>query len=143
MMNSHIISLPTLKNKIKMPLKMKILSTVAPKDYNKDVDGKLHQVHINVIGLFNSTSMLWTYYVVSTIDNNRLMTNDIKDFSNTYNSYTTLSVSSIRSDGMKFDKVEDADKYINEFKMRWEYATNDTLQEIRDQKLKTLTGEKS
>lgn len=122
-----------------MALKMKILSSVSPKDYTKEINGKVHQVFLNVIGVFESTSMLWRYYVVSTIDNNRLMTNDIKAFSSNYNSCISLSVDNIICDGKKFDKVEEAEKYINDFKIRWEYATNDTLQEMREQKLKSLT----
>jgi hypothetical protein len=120
---------------------MKILNTVEPKDYTKKIGNKNHQVYLNVVGIFDSVSMNWKYYVISTVDNYKIMTNDIKDFQNG-STYCETDIYHISSKGRFFSTQEEAEQYINEFKMRWEYATNDTLQEIRDQKLKSLTDEK-
>ena len=38
--------------------------------------------------------------------------------------------------------MDSAKKYIDDFKIKWETGSNNTIQEVRDQKLKELTDER-
>jgi hypothetical protein len=69
------------------------------------------------------------------------ITNDLKD-GGYETPINTLTIDSIKRYGIKFDSQDDAKKYILDFEMKWESGSNNTIQEIRDKKLKELTDEK-
>ncbi len=54
---------------------------------------------------------------------------------------TMFTIENILLHAKKFDVMEDAKKYIDDFKIKWETGSNNTIQEVRDQKLKELTDE--
>lgn len=117
-----------------MSLRYKTLYSVDPADLMKSN----LQVHLQVIGLFDTHKVIWTYHVVSIIKNVGILqfTDDI-----CLCSYNFSSADNVKLYGMKFEDIESAKKYIDDFKIKWETGSNNTTQEIRDQKLKELTDE--
>ena len=98
--------------------------------YNNDVE-------LKVVGLFDSVKVHWTYYLVSFVSANGsdYLTNELKDINSPTGNFT---VDNIRVFGIKFDSPEDAEKYMLDFEVKWRTGSNNTMQEVRDQKLKEL-----
>ena len=114
-------------------LRSKILYSVDPKDYLY----LSQQVSLKVIGLFDSIKVHWNYYATSTIvdksTNNLKITPDLKSTPT-----VACDTSNLQSYGIKFSTPEEAKKYIDDFKTKWESSSNNTIQEERDKKLKEL-----
>lgn len=117
-------------------LRSKILYSVDPKDYL--YNGQ--QVSLKVIGLFDSIKVHWAYYstsiIVDKLTNNLKITPDLK--STSAGGSILCDVNSLQSYGIKFSTPEEAKKYIDDFKTKWESSSNNTIQEERDKKLKEL-----
>ena len=114
-----------------MALRHKILYSLDPVGLTK----YNLQVQLNVIGIFNTYKVHWDYYAASTITtsmNEMQLTDDICSGNFIFN------IEKIKFSAIKFDDIEDAKKYIDDFKIKWETASNNTIQETRDQKLKEL-----
>lgn len=117
-----------------MAFRHKILYSVNPDGLIKDNT----QVQLKVFGIFDTYKVIWKYYTVSVISIGNLyqFTDDI--CSKNY----ACTIESIESYAKKFDDIEGAKKYVDDFKLKWETGSNNTIQEVRDQKLKELTDEK-
>ena len=108
-------------------IKGKFLHTNMIKDYQKGgVD-----IQFSVYGLFDTEKVLWTYRVISHIPDGKgfRLTGDICGYDN------PGTLDTIKNYGKKFDTKEDGVQYIQEFKDKWEYGSNDTRQEKRDKKI--------
>lgn len=122
-------------------IRFKELSKCDPKDLHSTMDGAVSDISLRVVGLFDTIKMLWTYHVVSTgtWGGKTQLTGDLYPHNMFSSSYT---VDNVKSYGRKFDTREEADTFVSEFRVKWETASNNTIQEIRDEKLKELTDEK-
>jgi hypothetical protein len=63
---------------------------------------------LGVYGIFSTTKVEWKYYVIS---------------------YKT------NANGREYKTVDDAKKFIQEYKVKWETGSNNTTQEVRAKKL--------
>jgi len=120
-------------------IRFKELSVCNPQGLSSVQDGVKSDISLRIIGLFDTIKMLWTYHVVSTgtwIGKIRL-TSDLH--TNMYSDVYT--VDNIKLHGRKFNTRQEAESFINEFRVKWETSSNNTIQEIRDEKLKELTNE--
>lgn len=108
-------------------IKGKFLHTTTIKDYKK---GTI-DVEFSVYGLFNTEKVLWSYRVISHIPDGKTfkLTNDICQYD------TQATLDSIRTYGRSFDTKEEGILFIQDFKDKWEYGSNDTRQEKRDKKI--------
>lgn len=88
-----------------------------------------------VYGLFDTQKVHWTYYAVSTGTNGRTLSQHI------CNSFSEVDESNIKRYGKIFEYKEDAIKYIDDFKIKWETGSNQTVQEKRDKKLGDILDE--
>lgn len=88
-----------------------------------------------VYGLFDTQKVHWTYYAVSTGTNGRTLSQHV------CNSFAEVDESNIRRYGKIFEYKEDAIKYIDDFKIKWETGSNQTVQEKRDKKLGDILDE--
>jgi hypothetical protein len=122
-----------------MSLKSKILYSIDPKDLTRGT-GNL-QVSLKVVGIFDTHKVFWTYYAISSVvdlSKSLVLTDEI--CSNSLS--MPANIDNVRSFGLKYSTLEEAKKYLDEFKIKWETASNNTIQEVRDKKLKELTDEK-
>lgn len=108
--------------------KGKFLFTTTLKEYK---DGNT-DVEFSVYGMFDTHKAHWNYYVIShlkTGSGSVVLTPDICSFRQ------PADHDSIRKSGKQFTTKEEGVAYIQEYKDKWEYATNDTRQEKRDKKI--------
>ena len=122
-------------------IQAKFLAKEDLKDYKKEYNSRgitgEYDVSLSVIGLFDSHKAHWKYYAVSTLKDNMnklVITNDLNPGIS-----EPANTDSVKKLGKEFPSEEDATKFISEFKIKWETTSNNSLQEIRDQKLKELT----
>jgi len=121
-------------------MRFKELGVCKPKGLSSVKEGTKSDISLRIVGLFDTITMIWTYHVVSTgtWGANRVeLTPDLHD--RVYSGEYTLN--NVKSHGRKFDTQQEAESFVNEFKIKWETASNNTLQEVRDEKLKELTNE--
>lgn len=111
----------------------KNLYSLGPKDLV--TDGK--QVELVAFGLFNTVNQVWKYYVCSIISDKSgyLMTTDLHSYRN------SCTIDNISSYGRDFKNLEDAKKFINNFRDKWETGSNEPKQEVRDAKIKDILQE--
>jgi hypothetical protein len=114
-------------------IRSKILNSTSPKDLT--TDGK--QVELVTIGLFSTTTQLWKYYVCSVVgsNNNYKMTTDLHTFA------STATNDNVESYGKQFKTVDEAKKFIDNFRDKWETGSNEPKQEVRDAKIKDILQE--
>lgn len=118
--------------------KGKFLYTTTIKDYQRaKVD-----VKFSVYGLFNTEKVTWSYYVISHIPTTSpsgagtgALTCDICRYDQ------QLTQDNIKSYGMKFNTKEEGIAFIQEYKDKWEYGSNDTRQERREEKINDVLGD--
>ncbi len=120
-------------------LKSKTLYSVDPKDYLR---GNNTQVTLRVIGVFDTSKVHWVYYAVSTTTSVSTNTLNMTDDIGSGNGIISCNTDCVRAYGVKFADMDSAKKYIDDFKIKWETGSNNTIQEVRDQKLKELTDER-
>ncbi len=95
-------------------------------------------VDFSVYGIFDTEKVTWTYYVISSVP-------DGSSFNLTphicccrlscMSSYDNISTF-----GRKVKTKEEGVSFIQEFKDKWEFGSNDTRQEKRDQKIDDVLG---
>ncbi len=102
----------------------------------KDYKTNGHDVDFSIYGLFNTEKVSWNYYAISSIPDGSgfKLTNDVCQYSTS----NCATIENISSYGKQFKTKEDGIQYIQEFKDKWEYGSNDTKQEKRDKKLDDL-----
>lgn len=108
---------------------MKLLHTLSIKEYKSN--GK--DVEFSIYGLFDTESIKWTYHAVSHIGGN--LTMDICKYS------IVINIDTIKSYGKRFNTKEEGIKYLEEYKDKWEYGSNDTRCEKRDKKIDDILDE--
>ena len=123
-----------------MDVKIYIMATHGKVLYKTDVLGIRNgkDLPIGVYGLFNTEKVLWTYYVVSWINNSKGNMELTDDICSTPYSFYEATYESIRKFGKQVQTVQDGEKYCIEFKMKWESGSNNTTVEMRDKKLDEL-----
>jgi len=102
--------------------------------YSAKIDGYNsggNDVELGVYGLFNTEKVRWTYHVISyyKINGGIRLTEDVcgRFIDGTYEK--------IEFYGKKFDTKELGEKFIEEYKCKWETGSNEAIQEIRDRKI--------
>lgn len=108
------------------------------KDIVKNIKENKYDLEIGVYGLFDTQKMLWKYYILSFNSNSTnaiILTNDICSYSMTADTYEKISTY-----GKLTPTIQSGKEYCDEFKMKWETGSNDTKQESRDQKIKSILG---
>jgi len=110
-----------------------------PNGLDTNIEGIVNNVYLEIAGLFDTYKLHWTYYVISTVKINgkTRLTDDISPLLS-----NNFSIENIEKRGKKFECRQDAESFINEFKIKWETGSNNTTQELRDQKIKEITDEK-
>lgn len=96
-------------------------------------------IELGVYGLFQTDKVRWTYHVISFYTDNGgsiRLTDDI------CGRFLDATYDSIRSYGKQFDTKELGQKFIEEYKCKWETGSNDTTQEMRDKKIGEILDEK-
>lgn len=112
--------------------KGKFLYTTTIKDYKKgNAD-----VEFSVYGLFNTEKVLWTYHVISHVSNGGevRLTSDLCQYD------MPAQYDNIKNYGKLFKTKEEGIQFIQEYRDKWEYGSNDTRQEKRDQKINDVLG---
>ncbi len=115
-------------------IRCKNLYSASPKDLI--TDGK--QVELVAFGLFNTVNQVWKYYVCSAISDKNgayTLTTDLHPYK------LGGTIDNINSYGREFKNIEDAKKFINNFKDKWETGSNEPKQEVRDAKIKDILDE--
>lgn len=118
-------------------IKTKLLSEYDLKDYQITYDGKQYDMKIGVCGIFDSLKVHWQYYAISYIkSSNRLCA----DLCTNQMVHSTMSndVGNIRSYYRKFDTQQEAEGFLKDFKVKWDNASNNSSQVIRDEKLNEI-----
>lgn len=84
-----------------------------------------------VYGIFNTDKVHWLFYVISSVPDGKSfrLTEDICGASGP----ATLGM--IESYGKEYKTKEEGIKFIQDYKDKWEFETNDTRQEHRDKKI--------
>lgn len=110
----------------------------------KDLKSEGLDVELSVYGIFDTGKVFWKYYVISHIpilSNGGLPTFRLTADICTCSTMGCPSFDSISSYGKLFKTKEEGIAYIQEFKDKWEFGSNDTRQEKRDQKLEDVLGD--
>ena len=88
--------------------------------------------NIGVYGIFSTTKVEWKYYVISY---NTSANGGIKLTSELCDYMQEATFDSITRHGKEYKTVDDANKFIQEYKVKWETGSNNTTQEVRSKKL--------
>ena len=107
----------------------------------KDHKSGGNDVDLSVYGVFETTKVEWKYYVISYYNkpnSSFMLTCDVCGC--TYNQEATYDT--ITRYGKKFETKEEGVKFIQEYKIKWETGSNSTTQEVRDQKIDDILGDK-
>ena len=94
-------------------------------------------IDLGIYGIFNTLKVEWKYYVISYYNkpnNSFMLTSDVCNCS--YNQEATYE--SITKYGKEFKNKEEGIKFIQDYKIKWETGSNNTTEELRDQKLDEL-----
>jgi hypothetical protein len=90
---------------------------------------------IGVYGIFDTRKVSWSYYVISfenAVSGGIRLSPEICGYS------SSASYETVEKQGKKFNTKEEGIKFIQEYKIKWETGSNNTTEEIRDQKLDEL-----
>ena len=112
-----------------MTKKGKFLYTIDLKDYRT---ARNDDVKLSVYGVFDTSSVLWSYYVISHVNNK--LTNDLCNIEYRDNGISCYNVRS----GRKFETKEECIEFIQDFKIKWETGSNDSKSEVRDKKINEI-----
>ena len=88
--------------------------------------------NIGVYGIFSTTKVEWRYYVISY---NASANGGIKLTSELCGYAQEATLDSVNRHGKEYKTVDDAKKFIQEYKVKWETGSNNTTQEVRAKKL--------
>jgi hypothetical protein len=114
-------------------IREKILYSVGANGLN--YNGQL--VELCVIGLFDTESANWSYYVCSLITaaKGKMFTLDMHKYELPY------SISNIQNYSRRFKTIETGKEVINTFRDKWETGSNEPKQEVRDNKITDILKE--
>lgn len=96
--------------------------------------------NLGVYGIFSTSRVEWKYYVISYIINSS--SNKITLTSEICGYTQEATFDSVTRNGKEYKTVDDAKKFIQEYKIKWETGSNSTTQEVRDQKIDDILGDK-
>ncbi len=88
--------------------------------------------NLGVYGIFSTTKVEWKYYVISyntTANGGVKLTPELCSYAQ------EATYETIARQGKEYKTVEDAKKFIQEYKVKWESGSNNTTQEVRAKKL--------
>ena len=88
--------------------------------------------NVGVYGIFSTTKVEWKYYVISY---NTTANGGLKLTSELCGYIQEATFESVVRHGKEYKTVEDAKKFIQEYKVKWESGSNNTTQEVRAKKL--------
>ena len=120
----------------------KVLHTIKPKDLKKRIisgsTATEYDIYLAIVGIFETKKAHWVHYLVSafTLNNKMYITNDVCDIS--YTEYNDATINNIQAYGRKIQSIEEGLKWAEDFKVKWETGSNDTIAEKRDQKLNEI-----
>jgi hypothetical protein len=123
-----------------MSIRSRILFKVDVENYNISYDGKSYPLKVGVCGIFDTTSVHWDYYAISFFDlnsGNRLCADLAKSSTNITSTFSP-DITNIKGYFRKYETQQEAEVFLNEFKIKWETGSNNTTQEIREEKLKEI-----
>ena len=89
--------------------------------------------NLGVYGIFSTTKVEWKYYVISY--NINANSNKVTLTSELCSYPQEATFDSIGRHGKEYKTVDDAKKFIQEYKIKWETGSNNTTQEVRAKKL--------
>jgi hypothetical protein len=106
--------------------------------YETDIQGQNYK--LGVYGIFDTQKVRWTYHVISYEKKaggagNIMLTYAI------CGTYKQPEYSDIRKYGKQFETKELGQKFIEDYKMKWESGSNITKQEMRDRKIDDILDE--
>ena len=114
----------------------RIISKVEPKDMVRNIGPNLNlsQIIIGIIGIFDTETVKWKYYISSFVNSSSTiyLTTEL------CKSYCSMSTSTIGQCCKEVKTIEEGEKFISEFKMKWETGSNDLISEQRDKKLNEI-----
>jgi len=122
----------------------KLLYKATPKDFKRKFEygmstgSSIVDINIHLYGIFDTNIVKWTYFISSVVQhgNSNYISNDIQSGSSKISGqFTTHSVFNIETFGLQFKSKEEAIKWVEDFKMKWETGSNDLVSEQRDKKL--------
>lgn len=121
-------------------IKVKQLSVFSLKDYENQYEGKKIKIELATYGIFDSINIHWEYYAISmaSIGGVYRPTGDLSKSSLSTSVLSSLDASNIRSYYRKFETQVESDNFLKEFKLKWETASNNTTQIVRDEKLEEI-----
>jgi|LauGreDrversion4_2_1035121.scaffolds.fasta_scaffold2024232_1 hypothetical protein len=103
----------------------------------KDHKSNAYDVDLAVYGIFNTLKVEWKYYVISFYNkpnSSYMITSDVCSCSYSQEA----SFDTISRYGKEFKTKEEGYKFIQDYKIKWETGSNNTTEEVRDQKLDEL-----
>lgn len=109
-----------------MAKKGKILYTIDLKDYRT---ARNDDVKLSVYGVFDTSSVSWSYYVISHANNK--LTSDLCNTQYSGDNIDHYNAKSCRN----FKTKEECIEFIQDFKIKWETGSNDSKSELRDKKI--------
>jgi hypothetical protein len=108
----------------------KFLYSTKIKDY---ITSRGDQIEFSVYGVFDTTKVLWDYYVISHVNNK--LTSDLCNLH--LMNVDSITTSNVRC-GRKFETKEKGIEFIQDFKIKWETGSNDSKSELRDKKINEI-----
>jgi hypothetical protein len=89
--------------------------------------------NLGVYGIFSTTKVEWKYYVISysinSSSNKVALTSELCGYTQ------EATFETISRQGKEYKTVDDAKKFIQDYKVKWETGSNNTTQEVRAKKL--------
>ena len=115
----------------------RVIKKIKPNGWTRTIEGKSYDIYLAVIGIFNTEKVHWTYYYGSFIDSSSTMymTNDCTKLPY---SHSVASLGAINQSCNVVKTVEEAIKWCEDFKMKWDTGSNDLVSEVRDKKLNEI-----
>ena len=111
----------------------KIIKKITPNGLERSVEGKLFNINLLVVGIFNTQTVHWDYYYLSSLDSNNNNPSHITNDCTKYPSNLgTFSIQNIIQYCIKTQTAEESIKWCEDFKMKWEMCTNDALYLLAD-----------
>lgn len=91
--------------------------------------------NIGVYGIFNTNKVSWRYFIISyssTSNGGLELTGELCSYKQ------TATFDSIERYGKEVNTVDDGKKFIQNYKIKWETGSNNTTEQIREEKLSNI-----
>ena len=93
--------------------------------------------NLGVYGIFSTTKVEWKYYVISysinSSSNKVTLTSELCGYTQ------EATFETIYRQGKEYKTVDDAKKFIQEYKVKWETGSNNSTQEVRANKIEAIS----